>query len=88
VKGQTHSDFQSQDSDPTLEAREILDSFARVDALERREILWEFTTRELLDELNERLERRAPPKASPKRGGGGTRCSNCGKPTTPGVRVS
>lgn len=84
----THNAFQAQDSDPTLEAREILDSIAQVDALERREILSDFTTRELLDELNERLERRGPGKTTPKKGGGGTRCFNCGRPLTPGVRVS
>jgi hypothetical protein len=53
--------------DPTLEAGELLEQ-AYFEKLERRELLSEFTTRELLAELVER---------APKGGGGGKKSYSC-----------
>ncbi|KAF6749381.1 hypothetical protein DFP72DRAFT_541816 [Ephemerocybe angulata] len=52
-------------SESTYDARELLDEFATRDleafdyALERREIIADLSTRDLIDELSDRLERRA-----------------------------
>ncbi|KAF6759206.1 hypothetical protein DFP72DRAFT_1102452 [Ephemerocybe angulata] len=52
-------------SKSTYDARELLDEFATRDleafdyALERREIIADLSTRDLIDELSDRLERRA-----------------------------
>ncbi|KAF6750179.1 hypothetical protein DFP72DRAFT_1048460 [Ephemerocybe angulata] len=46
------------DRDHSLSAREYLDELSVVASLERRELLEDLTTRELIDELSDRLERR------------------------------
>ncbi|KAF6760976.1 hypothetical protein DFP72DRAFT_843231 [Ephemerocybe angulata] len=70
-------------SDPFFDAREYIDDLvAREDGytetLERREIMADISTRELIQELSERLERRAPEKLK--------QCKFC-KRTFTGTRI-
>ncbi|KAF6752586.1 hypothetical protein DFP72DRAFT_1171472 [Ephemerocybe angulata] len=65
----------------TYDARELVDEFATRDleafdyALERREILADLTTRDLIDELSDRLARRGGGNSKEK----GFKCPYCGK---------
>ncbi|KAF5324014.1 hypothetical protein D9611_008444 [Ephemerocybe angulata] len=64
-------------SDPSFYAREYTDELAArgdayTEALERREIMTDISTRELIQELSERLERRADEKKQKK-------CKYCGR---------
>ncbi|KAF6744394.1 hypothetical protein DFP72DRAFT_83008 [Ephemerocybe angulata] len=67
-------------SESTYDARELVDEFATRNleafdyALERREILDDLSTRDLIDELSDRLERRAGEKLQK-----GFKCPYCGK---------
>ncbi|KAF6750237.1 hypothetical protein DFP72DRAFT_1139886 [Ephemerocybe angulata] len=46
------------DDDHSLSAREYLDALSMISSLERRELLEDLTTRELIDALSDRLDRR------------------------------
>ncbi|KAJ2930862.1 hypothetical protein H1R20_g6221, partial [Candolleomyces eurysporus] len=69
------------DGDSTLEARDWVDELNTrdldyvTDILERREVLSEISTRDLVDELRDRLERRGGKPSKPKTYG----CPYCGK---------
>ncbi|KAF6750592.1 hypothetical protein DFP72DRAFT_851669 [Ephemerocybe angulata] len=63
-------------SDPSFDAREYTDELAArgdayTEALERREIMTDISTRELIQELSERLERREGEKQK--------KCKYCGR---------